>query len=239
MQLPGADAGLNAGVDGPGHEHLCWRQAQQLFCFLNRPSQPLVDITRLDGDHAALVLVVGANFEIGFVHAAHQLMMVGVQREHRVALVHLTCGLVGPGVPQARQTPRCPIGPAELPPDVLARLPVRLVERRGGDDATPTAFPQILVARLLGQLFATCVVRQEFELYLFGEPGDQRPPADNQLSLEVCGVPRTATRTPDASNLFRFSALTHNGHLIHYDRDCAVHEEFYPASWCKDRCRPH
>lgn len=29
--------------------------------------------------------------------------------------------------------------------------------------------------------------------------------------------------------LFRYSALTYNGHRIHYDRDYAIHEEFYPA----------
>lgn len=35
--------------------------------------------------------------------------------------------------------------------------------------------------------------------------------------------------TPDAVMLFRFSALTYNGHRIHYDRDYATREEFYPA----------
>ncbi len=29
--------------------------------------------------------------------------------------------------------------------------------------------------------------------------------------------------------LFRYSALTFNGHRIHYDRDYATREEFYPA----------
>lgn len=35
--------------------------------------------------------------------------------------------------------------------------------------------------------------------------------------------------TPDPTLLFRFSALTYNAHRIHYDRDYAVREEFYPA----------
>jgi 3-methylfumaryl-CoA hydratase len=35
--------------------------------------------------------------------------------------------------------------------------------------------------------------------------------------------------TPDPALLFRFSALTYNGHRIHYDRDYATREEFYPA----------
>ena len=34
---------------------------------------------------------------------------------------------------------------------------------------------------------------------------------------------------PDPVLLFRFSALTYNGHRIHYDRDYAINEEFYPA----------
>lgn len=35
--------------------------------------------------------------------------------------------------------------------------------------------------------------------------------------------------TPDPALLFRFSALTYNAHRIHYDRDYAVRDEFYPA----------
>ena len=34
---------------------------------------------------------------------------------------------------------------------------------------------------------------------------------------------------PDAVLLFRYSALTFNGHRIHYDRDYAKHEEGYPG----------
>jgi 3-methylfumaryl-CoA hydratase len=37
------------------------------------------------------------------------------------------------------------------------------------------------------------------------------------------------TLVPDAVLLFRFSALTFNGHLIHYDRDYAVKKEGYPG----------
>ena len=37
------------------------------------------------------------------------------------------------------------------------------------------------------------------------------------------------TVTPDPVMLFRFSALTYNGHRIHYDRDYAIQQEFYPA----------
>lgn len=39
----------------------------------------------------------------------------------------------------------------------------------------------------------------------------------------------TRELVPDEALLFRFSALTYNGHRIHYDRDYAVDQEFYPG----------
>lgn len=39
----------------------------------------------------------------------------------------------------------------------------------------------------------------------------------------------STTIVPDPVLLFRFSALTYNGHRIHYDRDYAIRQEFYPA----------
>ena len=39
----------------------------------------------------------------------------------------------------------------------------------------------------------------------------------------------TKTIVPDPVLLFRYSALTYNAHRIHYDRNYATQEEFYPA----------
>ncbi|MCH1866350.1 MaoC family dehydratase N-terminal domain-containing protein [Nocardioides sp. CFH 31398] len=50
------------------------------------------------------------------------------------------------------------------------------------------------------------------------EPVDPAPLADGDRPLEI---------TPPL--LFRFSALTYNGHRIHYDRDHARHAEGYPG----------
>ena len=50
-------------------------------------------------------------------------------------------------------------------------------------------------------------------------PGKQAP-ANPQWSRSAM---------PDAVMLFRFSALTFNGHRIHYDKDYAIHEEHYPG----------
>ena len=57
------------------------------------------------------------------------------------------------------------------------------------------------------------------------QPGEQAPPpkaarTDEQFARRV---------TPDPVLLFRYSALTFNGHRIHYDRTYALGEEGYPG----------
>ena len=51
-------------------------------------------------------------------------------------------------------------------------------------------------------------------------------PARAEAKLRASAFTRTIT--PDPVQLFRYSALTFNGHRIHYDRDYA-HEEGYPG----------
>lgn len=67
-------------------------------------------------------------------------------------------------------------------------------------------------------------VTEEQDL-VFRQPGPGTPPP-------AAPDPRVAdarrTLTPDATALFRFSALTFNAHRIHYDRAYAVTEEQYP-----------
>jgi 3-methylfumaryl-CoA hydratase len=72
----------------------------------------------------------------------------------------------------------------------------------------------------------TAVVEEQDIVYReAAKAGDPLPPAKE--------APREAewTRTlvPDTVLLFRFSALTFNGHRIHYDRDYATAEEHYPG----------
>ncbi|MCX7222217.1 MAG: MaoC family dehydratase N-terminal domain-containing protein, partial [Burkholderiales bacterium] len=59
------------------------------------------------------------------------------------------------------------------------------------------------------------------EMPLAGETPPQAPAArtDEQFSRRI---------TPDPVLLFRYSALTFNGHRIHYDRPYAMGEEAYP-----------
>ena len=97
------------------------------------------------------------------MHAAHQLVVVGVEREHRVALVHFAGVLVRPDVPEACQTPRSAIRAAELPPDLFARCLIWFVERCRRDDAALSALPRVLVAGLLRQLIAAGTVGREVE----------------------------------------------------------------------------
>lgn len=51
-------------------------------------------------------------------------------------------------------------------------------------------------------------------------PPGETAPADAEWSRTI---------KPDPVLLFRYSALTYNGHRIHYDRHYAVEREFYPA----------
>lgn len=62
------------------------------------------------------------------------------------------------------------------------------------------------------------------------------------------GAQWTRSVMADSVMLFRYSALTFNGHRIHYDKDYAIHEEHYPglvvhgplqATLLLDLCRQH
>jgi 3-methylfumaryl-CoA hydratase len=57
-----------------------------------------------------------------------------------------------------------------------------------------------------------------------GGPSELPPGKSASADLDVMHLVK-----PDPVLLFRYSALTYNGHRIHYDRDYAVREEFYPA----------
>lgn len=64
------------------------------------------------------------------------------------------------------------------------------------------------------------IVYREAPVALTPLPPGEITPTDANWSRELL---------PDPVMLFRFSALTYNSHRIHYDRDYAIHQEFYPA----------
>jgi hypothetical protein len=97
--------------------------------------QPCINVGRLNRNDAALVLLVWRQLRVGSVHARHERVMVGVDREHGVAGNHFARFLVGPVIPQTRQSPRCAISTTEAPPNIAASLPAWLIKGPSRNDA--------------------------------------------------------------------------------------------------------
>jgi 3-methylfumaryl-CoA hydratase len=60
------------------------------------------------------------------------------------------------------------------------------------------------------------------------KPGDAEPPPQAAPSM-ASGAPWSREVVPDDVLLFRYSALTFNGHRIHYDRKYVTEVEGYPG----------
>lgn len=73
---------------------------------------------------------------------------------------------------------------------------------------------------------ATALVEEQDIVYR-DEPTPGEAPATPKPAPTTSDFSRTIE--PDASLLFRYSALTHNGHRIHYDRVYATQVEGYPG----------
>jgi 3-methylfumaryl-CoA hydratase len=72
----------------------------------------------------------------------------------------------------------------------------------------------------------TAIIEEQDIVYReAAKKGDPMPPG-KQAPVEAKWSRRLV---PDAVLLFRYSALTFNGHRIHYDKDYAVNEEHYPG----------
>lgn len=71
------------------------------------------------------------------------------------------------------------------------------------------------------------VVREEQDIVYRDHPQPEEAPAAPQPAPRDAHWVRSVT--PDPVLLFRFSALTFNGHRIHYDRPYAQQEEGYPG----------
>jgi 3-methylfumaryl-CoA hydratase len=85
----------------------------------------------------------------------------------------------------------------------------------------------VTVKHAISQQGVVCI--EEEQDIVYREPG-ARVPAP--VAVDLPAPPQgawTRTITPDPVLLFRFSALTFNGHRIHYDRDYATQEEGYPG----------
>ncbi|MGB6308354.1 MAG: hypothetical protein WBF89_11200 [Steroidobacteraceae bacterium] len=75
---------------------------------------------------------------------------------------------------------------------------------------------------------ALCVREERDIVYLQGPVQPQAAPQDGFAIKSAAGDPWTLSLSPDPVMLMRFSALTFNSHLIHFDQLYTQREEGYP-----------
>jgi 3-methylfumaryl-CoA hydratase len=82
-----------------------------------------------------------------------------------------------------------------------------------------------------------CIVEEQKIVYR--EPSESRRPQRSAGSTDI-GIPQwSETRLIDSVLAFRFSAITFNGHKIHYDADYARSIENYPKCVMNGACTIH
>jgi 3-methylfumaryl-CoA hydratase len=84
------------------------------------------------------------------------------------------------------------------------------------------------VERRTSQGGQICLVEEQNLVYR-PMPDGFSPLPPGELAPASAEADWTQTITPDPVLLFRYSALTYNGHRIHYDRNYATQREHYPA----------
>lgn len=109
--------------------------------------------------------------------------MIGVQREHRIALGDFTGTLVDPRVPQASQSPGYAVGSTETPPNVATSLPTGLIEGPGWDDAALAMQPRVLEGCFARDFLEAGVVGRIRQLRGLCEPWNQAPLPDDKLTF--------------------------------------------------------
>ncbi len=85
----------------------------------------------------------------------------------------------------------------------------------------------VTVAYRISQAGNLCI--EEEQDIVYREPGAPVPAPEARVLPQVAAGSWTRTIIPDPTLLFRFSALTFNGHRIHYDRTYATVDEGYPG----------
>jgi 3-methylfumaryl-CoA hydratase len=104
--------------------------------------------------------------------------------------------------------------------EVYRRSTIASVDRKEGRSG---ALVFVTVRHEIGRRGDPPAIVEEHDIVYRGPESGGRTP-----EKAAAGVWRR-TLAPDAVQLFRFSALTFNGHRIHYDRDYAVGREGYPG----------
>jgi 3-methylfumaryl-CoA hydratase len=84
----------------------------------------------------------------------------------------------------------------------------------------------VVVRHIVQTAGSTAIIEEQDIVYReAAKAGDPMPPG-KQAPADATWTQRVM---PDSVMLFRYSALTFNGHRIHYDRDYAINEEHYPG----------
>ncbi|KAJ6485698.1 hypothetical protein C8R45DRAFT_997537 [Mycena sanguinolenta] len=103
---------------------------------------------------------------------------------------------------------------------------VHSVDKKGFDAGSPMVFVKQKIEVVVEGQTAPSVVEERSHVYIADSV------AVSKVPREVKGIPPTTdfsfTFTPSLTTLFRFSALTWNGHHIHLDKEYAQLKEGYP-----------
>lgn len=115
------------------------------------------------------------------------------------------------------------LAPIEIGDTIARESEILSVEPKSGRTGT-LVFVTVRQTVFAGAVKAI-VEEQDIVYREAAKRGDPLPPGK-----QAAANPQwTRSVLPDAVMLFRYSALTFNGHRIHYDTDYAVHEEHYPG----------
>lgn len=101
---------------------------------------------------------------------------------------------------------------------------IRAISERSGRSGSLVF---VTVSYTISQNGQTCIEEEQDIVYREADPTPVPPPQAIDLPPAEGALVRTIT--PDPVLLFRFSALTFNGHRIHYDRPYATGVEGYPG----------
>ncbi|KAJ6474692.1 hypothetical protein C8R47DRAFT_1179251 [Mycena vitilis] len=107
-------------------------------------------------------------------------------------------------------------------------LTIHSVEKKGFDEGRPMVFVKQKIEITLEGHSSPSVVEERSHVYISDSVAVNKTPREGESN----GIPATAdftfNFTPNLTTLFRFSALTFNGHYIHLDKDYAQLQEGYP-----------
>ncbi|KAJ7102991.1 hypothetical protein C8R43DRAFT_1092253 [Mycena crocata] len=109
---------------------------------------------------------------------------------------------------------------------------VASIEKKGFEKGSPMILVTQNIKVTLAGKPQPSVVEERSHVYLADSIPVNKVPRDGEPLSIIKGIPPTAdysfTFTPSLTTLFRFSALTFNGHYIHLDKDYAQLTEGYP-----------